>query len=261
MKEVVYKDQIFHLLMLLLEQARIKTRDQDCTYKAMSKWLKFQTVTDWKRYQSAIHLLGDTEQAIASAFKYQLGDESNRNSDWGETQLRLYGVLNAVYLQISAYQTIMNLLNFPTRQEAIKSFYKLDIYKLRGMVGAHTIDYLYDEDTLKNSNGVSKTTSFSILQYCLDKTGERIELIDKNGLHFSYNLLKVLFEYESMATELLIKLIKYSIEKYYKGEDKQDMNKRLESLLPNLINYSSTDQNKKHRDELSAKIGTYIKTL
>jgi len=266
MKEIVYKDQIFHLLMLLLDhgkwEAKGETNFENNFYEEVRKKLKFQHKTDVQKYQSGVRLLGDTELAIASGFMYQLGDSNNYNGDYGEMHLRLYGILNAVYLQIGAYESIMKLLNFPEKEKVMQLFKELDIYKLRGMAGAHTADYEYDKKTLNDKPGISKTTSFTIMQYKLEKTGKSIEVIDKNGLTFEFNLLEVLSEYEKMALGLLIQLINHSINTFYiKKVEKLEMRKRLYELLPDLIDYSTNNENKKNEEMQSKKLERMIKKM
>lgn len=260
-RKEVYKSEIFHLLMLLLEHAKWQTVKQDCTYEAMAKYLKFQHTTDWRRYQSSIHLLEDTDLAIRSAFEYQLGDLSQSNRDYGEMNLRLYGILNAVYLQMGAYEVIMNLLNYPNRQNVSTSFQRLGIYKLRGIAGAHTADYLHDEETIKNNAGIRKTTSFSIMQFNLEKTGKCIHAMDQNGLSFEFNLLEVLTEYEKMATNLLVQIIQHSKTFYKTKKDKAYIQERLEELLPNLMDYTKMNENEKYWEKQDEKIEQLLEEI
>lgn len=265
-KEVVYKDQISHLLMMLLEHGKWEAKDdedfEENFYEVVSKKLKFQHKTDWQKYQSSVHLLEDTEYAIASAFKYQLGDLSVDNKDYGGMLLRLYGVLNAVYLQIGAYENIMNLLNYPEKGKTMKKFKQLKIYKLRGIAGAHTVNYEYDDEVLQSRKGIHKTTAFSILQCYLEETGKRIHAIDKNGLSFEFNLLESLTEYEGITRDLLIKLIEFSIQKFYtKKEDKEEMKRRLNELLPDLIDYSTTNENERYWKKQDERIDEVIREM
>jgi hypothetical protein len=266
MTEIVYKDQIFHLLILLLEhganQAKNDPDFESDYYKVVSKKLKFQHKTDWQRYQSSVYLLGDTESAIMSAFEYQLGDLSRENKDYGGMHLRLYGILNAVYLQMGAFKEIMNLLNFSGREKINESFKQLDIYKLRGMAGAHTANYEYDKETLKSNDNIGKSTSFIIMQYLLEETGSKIQVIDKNGILFEYNLLKILGEYEKKATDLLVQLIEHSIDTFYKDrESKIEMRDRLKHLLSNLMDYSKMNENQKYSDIKKKEIDELLKDL
>lgn len=244
-KEIIYKEQITHLLLLILDIAGYDTRHSKDFEEEYKKRLKFQKQTDWKRYRASIDVLNDTEYAIMSAFKYQLGDLSNNNYDSGEIYIRLYGILNAVYLQMNAYKEIAFLVNFPKKDDLSKLFEELDIYKLRGIAGSHTPKYLHDDKTVKD-NGINKTTSFRIIQFHLEKTGSKIVAQDENDITFNFNLLKCLTEYEKIVTDLLIQLINHVIKVLVlKKEDKEEMRNRLKEMLPNLIDYSKINENKK----------------
>lgn len=243
-KEVVYKDQITHLLLLLLEIAGTDVQNSKNFEDDYKKRLKFQEQTDWKRFRASIDLLDDTEEAIISAFKYQLGDLSRKYKDSGELYLRLYGILNAVYLQMGAYEEIALLIHFSNRNSIKELFQKLDIYKLRGIAGAHTIDYWHDEETIKSQPNINKKTSFRIVQFYLEETGKSITVLDENNIQFEFNLLEILIEYEKIATDLLVKLIHFSVENLvHKKDDKIDLKSRLYKLLPNLIIYSTLNKN------------------
>ncbi len=250
-KEVTYKSQITHLLLNLLEIAGRDTQYAENFEEAYRKRLQFQKQTDWKRFRASVDLLDDTESAIQSVFRYQLGDLSNNNKDCGEMNLRLYGILNAVYLQMSAYKVIANLLNYPERDNITSFFEQLDIYKLRGIAGAHTVDYTYDKQTLVNQKGIHKKTSFRVVQMHLENTGRKITVLDENNITYEFNLLKILAEYEKLATDLLVRLITHSINSLVNTkEDKAFFRDRLKELLPNLMDYSKLDQNKKYWDNL-----------
>lgn len=244
-KKIVYKEEITKLLLFLLEIACYDVKNSKNFEEDYMKRLKFRKQTDWKKFRASIDLLDDTEYAMISFFKYQLGDVKNENNDFGELYLRLYGILNAVYLQINALKELSNLLNYPNRNKLSKKFESLDIYKLRGIAGAHTIDYMYDKDTLETQKDISKYTSFRIVQAHLGKTCNNIVAIDENNLLFEFNLLNCLIEYEKFATELLIDLINHSIVTLvHDKETKNELRERLHVLLPDLIEYKSIDENK-----------------
>lgn len=254
-KEVTYKSQITHLLLNLLEIAGHDTQYAADFEEAYRKRLKFQKQTDWRRFRASVDLLDDTESAIQSVFRYQLGDLSNNNEDYGEMNLRLYGILNAVYLQMGAYKVLANLLNYPDRDNVSSSFEQLDIYKLRGIAGAHTVDYTYDEQTLANQKGINKKTSFRVVQMHLENTGRNITVLDENNITYEFNLLKILAEYEKLATDLLVRLINHSVKTLVNTkEDKAFFRDRLKELIPNLMDYSKLDQNKKYWDNLIQSI-------
>ncbi|MFA5970778.1 MAG: hypothetical protein WC780_00395 [Lentimicrobiaceae bacterium] len=243
--EITYKSQVTHLLLLLLQIADSDSQDSADYEEAYRKRLKFQKQTDWKRFRASVDLLDDTENAIRSAFEFQLGDQRNNNDDFGETYLRLYGVLNAVYLQIGAFKEIAKLLNYPFLKNLNKTFENLEIYKLRGMAGAHTVDYIYDAKTLKMQEGINKTTSFRIVQMHLEKTGKNIKLLDENNITYDYNLLQILTDYEKIATTILIDLIKHAVKTLvYQKDQKKLILESIEEYILNLLDYSALDKNK-----------------
>jgi len=258
--EIAHKEQLTHLLLILLEVAGHDVKYSDDFEEDYRKRLRFQKQTDWKRYRASVDLIEDTEQAILSAFRYQLGDLNNKNSDYGETYLRLYGILNAVYLQMNAFKEIANLINYPERKEVMPQFEALRIYKLRNIAGAHTTDYKYSKQEILELNGARKTTSFRIIQMHLDKTGKNIQVLDENNVSLNFNLLSLLTEYESAATKLLIKLIIHIKETLmFTKEDKTWMQERLDELLPNLIDYSTMDMNKDYKANLMNRIDEDLK--
>jgi hypothetical protein len=81
MEEIMHKEEITYFLRHMLDVAGNDIK-QGYNYEiSYQKRLKFQKITDWKRYRASIDLLDDTESAIISVFQYQLGDLSNSNKD------------------------------------------------------------------------------------------------------------------------------------------------------------------------------------
>jgi hypothetical protein len=260
--EIIYKEQLTHLLLWILDIAGQDIQNSKDFEEDYKKRLKFQKKTDWKRYRASVDLLDDTEYALISFFKYQLGDVRNKNNDPGELYLRLYGILNAVYLQMNAFKELSNLLNYPDRNNVPKSFECLDIYKLRGIAGAHTVDYLYDKETLIKQKGIQRSTSFRIYQMYLEKTGGKIEVIDENDLIYTFNLMTCLLEYEKIATELLLNLIHHSIKSLVsEKKTKKKMQDRLKEYLSNLVDYSKLDENRKYKEREHRKLKKEIENL
>jgi len=249
-KKVVYKDEVFYLFLLLIQIALRDVKGSIDFEDAFKRRLGFQSSTDWKKFRACVDLLEDTEYAIESAFQFQLGDLSIKNNDHGELYIRLYGILNAVYLQSKAFVEISKLLHYPNPKLIDKSFKELKIYKLRGIAGSHTVDYEHDLETKKQYPKIKNITTFRILQVTLSKTGKNICAIDENNISFEFNLLDVLSEYEKLATNYLIKLIRHSIDKLvHKKVDKLEMQNRLDIMLPNLIDYSMINKNDQYEKE------------
>lgn len=259
---VVYKENITHFLLSILKIAAHDVDDSKNFDIDYQKRLKFQKSTDIKKYRGCVDLIDDTEYAIHSAFKYQLGDLRNKNKDNGERYIRLYGVLNAVYLQMNAIVGLSNLLNYPNPSKVKSDFETLDIYKLRGIAGAHTSDYMYDKETLTRYPEIYKKTSFRIVYTYLESTGNKIVVLDENNIQFEFNLLKILTEYEKHATDLILKLIHHMISTliYDKGQ-RSELLKELNARLPNLINYATVDMNSKYKQRLESRTKKVMKGI
>ncbi len=232
--EPTYKEDLAGILLTLLEIAGIENRGSANFERDYQKYLKFQQEIDWKRYRASLDLLVDADYAIQEAFKHQLGKKDD--SSIGEHYLRLYGALNAVYLQMSAYETIAKLVNFPQRNTVESNFKGLGIYKLRNLAAAHTLDYEYDD--------VIKSKTFRLMQADLSYSGNRITMISENGDRYHYNFMELLAEYDLLTTQLLIDLVNHVIEKLvFKKEYRLELRGRLQDRLGTLINYSTLNRN------------------
>lgn len=252
MKEKYDKEQLFSILLAPLELAHYASEKSGYCDEFYRQRLRLNNFNDWKIYRACVDLLVDTEYAIDSGFMYQLKDISLNNRDYGEMHLRLYGILNAIFLQIGAFKKLADLLKYKDGKSAIISLFRnLDIYKLRGIAGAHTIDYEYPGEDKMETKDSSRLGSFRILQVDLSKTGEKITALDQNDRKFEFNLLKVLTEYEKVATQLVIDLIKKCIDYIvYKKEYKIELRKRLDLISSNLVNKSDLDENLKYMEEI-----------
>ena len=173
-------------------------------------------------------------------------DLGNKNKDFNGIYLRLYGILNAVYLQMSAFEELACLLNYSSRDNITDLFKQLDIYKLRNIAGAHTLDYKYDPTILENE----QKTSFRIYQCYLEETGNNISALSQHGKILEYNLLDILNEYEEKARALLILITKHAIKNLVNDKNHRvELTKQLDEKVKNLIDYLQIDKNKIHTEK------------
>ena len=255
-KEVVHKEEITYFLRCMLDIAGHETKQGKDFEKRYAKRLNFQSETEWKKYRACVDLLEDTEYAIISAFEYQLGDLSNKHKDSNGMYLRLYGILNAVYLQMSAYQELADLLKYSLDKKQLrKLFHQLDIYKLRTIAGSHTLNFTTKGEILEDE----KETSFRIFASNIEETGFNITVLSQHGKLIKFNLLVILHEYEKIARNLLIQMVKHAINNLVKKKkEKADLTKQLEKKLKNLIDYSKIDKNKVHSEKKQKNKEYYI---
>jgi hypothetical protein len=260
-QDTYYRNDICNLLLWHLQRAgreaeREKSDNFEESYK---KRLKFQKISDWKKFRACIDLFEDSEYAIISAFMFQLGKKSSKNRDFGEKYIRLYGTLNAFYLQIYSIIELAKLLHYPNPKSIENHFKELPIYRLRGIAGSHTVNYQLDSELLNDKQGINRFTSFRIVSVYLNNTGDKIVAIDQNDIQFEFNLLEELHKYKDISTTYLIQIIHHSIESLVsKKTDRVEMNNRLSELISNQIDYREIDENKKYVEKIKKRLKKYL---
>ncbi|MCB0539115.1 MAG: hypothetical protein KDE33_16495 [Bacteroidetes bacterium] len=152
-------------------------------------YLKFSSTRDWKTLCSLLDLLNDTELAKENFEKYGISGPTKYDSQ-GEKHLRLYGILNTIYLQKSAIEEFIRLANHPDNAIFFKELRGLKLLELRNIVGAHTIDYL--ENGNKNPHQIQRTS--------IDQ--KSIRTLDSNNNFKLYNLNELLDEYNKTASRI-----------------------------------------------------------
>jgi hypothetical protein len=155
--------------------------------------LKFENESDWITICSLLDVIGDTELAKDNFRKFKI-EGPTKIEDFGERYLRLYGILNAVYLQHSAVESFLEIIKYPAKNAALKDLNDLKILELRNKAGAHTVDYL-GNDRKKNPHQISRGIG--------DNT--KIETLDSNNVHQEYDLHLLLNHFDDTVEYLLLK--------------------------------------------------------
>lgn len=104
------------------------------------KALRLNGDSDWEFICVAMDVVGDAVLAIDDFLKFSL-DGPTKYDNVGEKYLRLYGLLNAAYMQQEAVQKLFALMNCPSPKQIGEQFAKLEIRTLRHQVGSHSVDY------------------------------------------------------------------------------------------------------------------------
>jgi hypothetical protein len=183
------------------------------------KRLKFSNDNDWNVLCSLMDLLGDTELAKKNFLKFDLSGPT-KIQDYGEQYLRLYGIVNAIYLQKSAIVSFVELVKLNDKKNIVKKIDGLRILELRHIVGAHTVNF--------NDNGVKNPH-----QLQRGFIGDRnIRTRDAKGIFKDYNLKDLLIEYNKFTEELLIKATEKFIETVLSDNKtkREECNKRLDAI-------------------------------
>lgn len=241
-----YRNDICSLLLWHLERAgrNFGKGDPETFEESFRKSLKFDKQTDWKKYRACIDLFEDAEYAILSAYMFQLGELKNKNGDFGEKYVRLYGILNAVYLQISSIVGLAKLLKYPNPKNVEKEFKSLSVFHFRNVAGSHTVNFEWSKEQMAENDISNSKTSFRIVQVNWTKFGDRMTAIDENGVTLQFDLLEILDEYLAFSNECLINIINHSVDfLVLKKKDKERMRERLMELINGQIDYRSLNKN------------------
>jgi hypothetical protein len=167
----------------------------------LMKITNIKTKEDWYVICSAMDLLGDTELAKENYLKFKL-DGPTKYDEMGERYLRLYGILNSIFLQKEAIISLLQYSNVGNLKDEKRQLENVDILKLRHIAGAHTMNYKdYD---LENRN--TQKYSYMIARYSLD--GKTISFRNVNGVE-EINIDKSLFEFNKVAAKKMYIVLTY----------------------------------------------------
>jgi hypothetical protein len=161
----IYTDIILGILKYTIVKNNLSENE---FLNCLVKKLKFQNTSDIDLLRACIDQIQDAQYAIDNFNKYGLYKQS---SDLDEMYLRLYGLLNACYLQIGAIIDLIRLFNFKNQKELKMDLKSLTIIDLRNKIASHTTNYQYID---KQTFGY-----FRLIQSTLNKWGNRISIVGK----------------------------------------------------------------------------------
>jgi hypothetical protein len=127
-------------LFIKITRNKIFKKETDDFLSHVQQCLKLNKKEDWNYILASEDILEDSNEAISNFLRFGISGPTKYN-DLGEKYLRLYGMLNATYLQ---QQAICNLYkffqcpNFPKKKEQIDT---LQIVSIRHKLGAHSANY------------------------------------------------------------------------------------------------------------------------
>ena len=178
------------------------------TDQNVQKALRLNKRADWDVICTALDVIGDTTLAINNFLEFGLEGYTDRD-DFGEIYLRLYGVLNATYLQQFAILSLYKRFNLDKPKEVIDSLKNLKVFELRNKLGAHSTNYKNKED-LPESYVINR----------LSAKGFRLEYKNNKSLEPEWiDLKQCIKEHLVLIIDLLDKIYEKSIKTLYKGEE------------------------------------------
>lgn len=185
------------VLLGVLRYVPVKRKEGEDYDENLRKAFKFEKLGGDKTMRSCIDVIEDTEWAIIEFFTNGLCIEREQIAH-GEKYLRLYGILNAVYIQFLAILELMELLKVPDKSSWSKKLKALKVHDVRNKLASHTANFKSGDEI----------TSFKLVHVSLDKWGRSIAIVpdSKNEKYEEINLVKIITEYNDQ-TEILLDLI------------------------------------------------------
>jgi len=185
--------------------------------------LRLSKEEDWNFVCAAMDIIGDSLYAIEHFLKFGL-EGPTKYDDIGEVYLRLYGVLNATYIQQQAIYLLFKLNNCPNAKAANEQIKSLEIRSVRHKIGAHSSDYL-------NFDKNNKTESFVPVR--INLTGFNCGYFNNETSKIEkVNLRALLEEHIKLMLVFLDQIYEKSIHTFYRGQDSQI--KKYEELLSDM---------------------------
>jgi hypothetical protein len=107
----------------------------------LKKELKLTKEEHWSLLCASMDLMEDTNSALQNFVKFQL-DGPTRYEEIGEKYLRLYGFLNAVYMQQDVIIVLHRVLNCRDNNKVKNRIHNLEIRDIRNKLGSHSMNYI-----------------------------------------------------------------------------------------------------------------------
>lgn len=187
------------ILLGILRYTNVKNYPTEEEYrKQLTKKMKFQNLYDFDLYRACIDQMEDAQYAINEFIKNGLYVNESKQ---GEMYLRLYGVLNACYLQVGVMTDLVRLFNFHNQKEIRDELKKQNAIEFRNKIASHSTSYIDKHNNF---------SYYKVAQYSLDKNADRILVVGKNENEANYINL---FEYVKDFTKTIELYLEQIIDK------------------------------------------------
>ena len=167
----------------------------------VKKKLKFQHECDILRFRSCIDLIEDTESAIIYFSTFGLERFDKRiDTNIGEMYIKLYGILNAIYLQLNAIIEIYEICKIPNKKDIVSKFRNHRVFELRNIMGAHTSNFEDNSDYMPSN---FNHNSFRITRMQLSAKGNNLHAVDSFGNLKEFDLYELVMSYNELSEKVL----------------------------------------------------------
>ncbi len=170
--DVKVLDEYSHAFRGLINEKVLPSKE------SIKETLRLNKDDDWNFLCSAMDIIGDTSAALKNFLCFGL-DGPTRYYDIGEKYLRLYGVLNATYMQQEALLKLYKLTNTPDLQKIEAQIRSLRIREIRNKFGAHSINFSKDRKPNQTESYAPAEVSLSGFRFqFFNQTTKKVEGVD-----------------------------------------------------------------------------------
>ncbi len=202
------------ILSAFLDFPKFKEYDSKEEFlKNKAKVLKFHEYYDYDLLRACIYQLEDSDYAIREFLTNGLYVS---NPKIEEMYLRLYGILNACYLEKGVISTLVKLFNFKNQKEINAELSELKAIQLRNKIASHSTFYETKISLIySNDNEIEKTKfdSYKVAQKSLDKFGEKLHIVGRIGGSEKFNLKETILSFNLKIESYLDSIISKELER------------------------------------------------
>jgi len=175
------------------------------TFKTFSDYIKsklnIKDLDEWGFLCSCMDLIEDTNLAIENFIKFEV-DGPTKYDDIGEKYLRLYGFLNATYMQQNSVLTLAKIFKVAELSKNKKQIFDLKMREIRNKLASHSDSYR------KGRNAKKDTFVLSRIQL----SGKRVTYGSNIESNFeNLDLSTLLEEHSTVLLEILDSILEKGI--------------------------------------------------
>lgn len=135
---------------LVNEKAGKANPTRESFHDYIKRSLKLNSTDDWGVLCASMDVIDDSLLGIENFLKFGI-DGPTKYGDTGEKYIRLYGALNATYLQQQAMINLFKISNTDNPKSAQEKINNLSIRTIRHKIGAHAVDYENKQENITES--------------------------------------------------------------------------------------------------------------
>ena len=164
-------------------------KSRDPVLLQIKKRLKISKEKDWGFICTSLDTIDDSSYAIENFIRFKI-DGPTKYNDHGEKFLRLYGFLNAVYIQHKSICSLYTIFNAGSIEKLKEEIEQLKITEIRHKLASHNAVYLSKDGTKDTFITGDLMPNSDELFYGsnLDTKSETVNLIDILNEHLNLML-------------------------------------------------------------------------